>query len=121
MYNILTKAEAELEAFKMQPAFTKIDGSDVLQFLQSSSYADEIHSYQPTSNHTDPYNNISAQVKDGMEIVEYLKLNTYVKDIYGDGVVQAIAEFNAARQQNDATILAKAVDRLRLYSRQLSK
>lgn len=102
------------------PSETIHDASEVLQFLKSPCYVDLV--YQPEMRDR-PSNFGSHQaelISAGIEICDYIRLNRYTDDVYGDAVGDFVKEQSLAAddKSSDQSVkrLEQAVNRLKLLT-----
>ncbi|KAJ3324417.1 hypothetical protein HDV06_006828 [Boothiomyces sp. JEL0866] len=119
----------------IQPMFSQEpispDGQDVLQLLRSGNFTSETEEYSarkteyPMDNELDkPQVTVHSVIRDGQDIINYLKLNRYAIDMESKDdfdLTSLINEFEQAEKTGDQPRLNKALSRLQMLRRHISK
>lgn len=122
-----TKLTFEPDFAREPIAFTnnQLDGAEVLDFLRSNNYTDALCEFNTRHSKPDKQPLLTTQVtresliKDGQDIVNYLRLQRYATDMNGEeyDLCQQFEEVSGS----DFAALEKAVKRLRLFKAHISR
>ncbi|KAJ3276252.1 hypothetical protein HDV01_005700 [Terramyces sp. JEL0728] len=113
-----------------QPEFNN-DGQDILQLLRSGNFTNETEEYIPRQSEYPMDNELekpqvttNSVIRDGQDIINYLKLNRYAVDMESKedfDLNSLIMEFEQAEKAQDQPRLRTALSRLQMLKRHISK